>query len=78
LLSISVDLNSQRSGVGNQLLKTLEIRFLEQDIKRYKVVAGVSLESANKFYLRNGFILASQIIIHGKDLSNIYVKELIF
>ena len=78
LLSISVDSNSQRSGIGKQLLKSLENKFIERGINKYKVIAGVSLESANKFYLKNGFVLASQVTIHGKDLSNIYVKELVF
>lgn len=76
LLSISVDPNSQQSGIGSQLLKALEEQIIIKGIRKYKVIAGVSLEGANKFYLRNGFTLVSQVMIHGNELSNIYVKEL--
>ncbi len=76
LLSISVDPNCQQSGVGNKLLKALEEWLLIKGIHKYKVIAGVSLEGANKFYLRNGFTFISQVIIHGNELSNIYIKEI--
>lgn len=76
LLSISVDPNCQQSGIGSQLLKALEEQLLIKGIHKYKVIAGVSLEGANKFYLRNGFTFISQVIIHGNELSNIYIKEI--
>jgi len=76
LLSISVDPDCQKTGIGSQLLNALENQLLQNGIRKYKVIAGVSLGSANKFYLRNGFVLVSQVMIHGNELSNIYVKEL--
>jgi ribosomal protein S18 acetylase RimI-like enzyme len=76
LLSISVDPDYQQSGIGNQLLKALEEQLLTKGIHTYKVIAGVSLESANKFYFRNKFTLVSQVMIHGNELSNIYIKEI--
>jgi ribosomal protein S18 acetylase RimI-like enzyme len=76
LLSISVDPACQQSGIGSQLLKALEEELLKKKIQKYKVIAGVSLEGANKFYLRNGFMFVSQVMIHGSELSNIYVKEI--
>jgi len=76
LLSISVDPTCQKTGIGKQLLQALEDHLRENSIKKYKVIAGSTLESANSFYKKNGFILVSQVIIHGNDLSNIYVKEL--
>ncbi|MFZ4707920.1 MAG: GNAT family N-acetyltransferase [Bacteroidales bacterium] len=76
LLSISVDPACQATGIGSQLVKALEEQLLQKGISSYKVIAGVSLESANAFYKRNGFTLVSQVIIHGNELSNIYIKEI--
>lgn len=76
LLSISVDPNSQQSGIGKQLLTSLEEQLINKGIRKYKVIAGASLESANKFYFKNRFIMVSQLKIHGEEISNIYVKEL--
>lgn len=76
LLSISVDPAYQRMGIGLQLLHELEDHLRGRNINKYKVIAGAGLESANNFYQRNGFILVTQVMIHGNELSNIYIKEL--
>jgi len=76
LLSISVSPLAQQGGIGTQLVNALEKELLKNDIHHYKVVAGLKLEGANRFYLKNGFILAKQITIHGHELSNVYVKEI--
>ena len=76
LLSISVDPAYQKAGIGSLLLHALEDHLKEINIKKYKVIAGESLEGANNFYKKNGFILAAQVMIHGNELSNIYTKEL--
>lgn len=76
LLSISVNPNCQASGIGSQLLNTLENYLRLNNISQYKVVAGENLISANKFYLKNGFTQVMQIRIHGNELSNVYVKKL--
>lgn len=76
LLSISVSPICQASGIGSQLLKALEDYLQQNQVTSYKVVAGVELVGANKFYLKNGFVLAKQIRIHGDKLSNVYIKEL--
>lgn len=76
LLSISVHPDYQKSGIGSQLIARMEKRLLGNGILKYKVIAGASLEGANKLYLKNGFVLVSPIMIHGNELSNIYVKHL--
>jgi ribosomal protein S18 acetylase RimI-like enzyme len=76
LLSIAVDSATQKSGIGFQMLNALENEIKKIGIKEYKVIAGANLESANKFYLKNGFTQAMQIRIHGHDLSNVYIKKL--
>lgn len=76
LLSIAVDSTLQKSGIGYQLLTTLEQEIRKMGIKKYKVITGAGLISANKFYLKNGFTQVMQIRIHGNELSNVYVKKL--
>jgi len=77
LLSISVDPGFQQDGIGSSLLAELEKRLQEKGVQQYKVVAGANLIAANKFYLKHGFHLADEMIIHGKDISNIYCKSLL-
>jgi ribosomal protein S18 acetylase RimI-like enzyme len=76
LLSISVSPNCQASGIGGQLVKALEEYLQQNKISSYKVVAGEELIGANKFYLKNGFVLATQIKIHGEKLSNVYIRNI--
>ena len=76
LLCISVSLNCQASGIGSQLIKALEEYLRHIKIASYKVVAGDELIGANKFYLKNGFVLVTQIRIHGEKLSNVYIKNI--
>lgn len=77
LLSISVNHRFQTDGIGTKLLLELETNLKKKDIFKYKVVAGEELVGANKFYLKNGFVLATKIKIHGNKFSNVYIKELI-
>lgn len=76
LLSISISPSCQASGIGSQLVKALEDYLLQNQISHYKVVAGEELVEANKFYLKNGFVLAAQIQIHDNLLSNVYIKNI--
>lgn len=74
LLSISVSPDAQQGGIGTQLLAALETELKIRGIFKYKVIAGEKLEGANKFYLKNGFVLTKQITIHGNEVSNVYIK----
>ncbi len=76
LLSISVSPVSQNSGIGSQLVEALDELLIREKINRYKVVVGQELLSANRFYQKNGFVLAGEVTIHGKKISNVYIKEL--
>ena len=67
---------AQQGGIGSKLLKALEEELIKRGFTRYKVIAGQKLEGANKFYRKNGFVLAKQISIHGNEVSNVYVKEI--
>lgn len=76
LLSISVSPLAQKGGIGSQLVQALEEELSKKGIFRYKVIAGEKLQGANRFYKKNGFKLVKQIVIHGNDISNVYIKEI--
>jgi len=76
LLSIAVDPGAQKAGIGAQLLSALEKELIKKEIHNYKVIAGDKLEGANRFYSKNGFVLAKKICIHNNDISNVYVKQI--
>lgn len=76
LLSIVISKNIQSKGIGTKLLIELESDLKQKGFTKYKVIAGDNLVSANKFYLKNGFVLSEQIELHKGQVSNIYIKEL--
>ena len=76
LLSIVISKEIQAKGIGTELLLNLESELKQKGFAKYKVIAGDNLVSANKFYLKNGFILSEQIELHTGQISNIYIKEL--
>ena len=76
LLSIVISKDIQAKGIGSELLAALEYELKAKNVKRYKVIAGDNLVSANKFYLKNGFAVKEKLELHKGQISNIYVKEL--
>jgi len=76
LLSIVVDSKQQAKGLGKLLLDDLENKLQELKVEKYKVVAGDILISANKFYQKYGFVLATKTELHKGTVSNIYTKIL--
>ncbi|NCA77654.1 MAG: N-acetyltransferase [Alphaproteobacteria bacterium] len=76
LLSIVVNPAVQHTGTGTALLQKLEGELKKRKIYSYKVVAGEQLISANRFYQKNEFLLTDRIRIHGKTMSNVFVKSL--
>jgi len=76
LLSISVSPQAQQTGIGTQLVTALEQELRKRNVNKYKVITWKTLEGANKFYLKNGFVFAKQISVHGKEILNVYIKEI--
>jgi len=76
LLSISVSPHVKQGGIGTRLLTALEQELSKRNVIKYKVITWKTLQGANRFYLKNGFVLAKQISIHGKEILNVYVKEI--
>ena len=75
LLSIVVDDTLKGQGLGKQLLQAFENELKRRNIAEYKVLVGLKLE-ANKFYIKNGFVLKKDVELHKGDISHIYVKKL--
>ena len=76
LLSIVISKNVQAKGLGTELLIALEAELRAGNVKKYKVIAGDNLISANKFYLKSGFVVKEKLELHKGQISNVYVKEL--
>lgn len=75
LLSVAVDSNVRGTGIGKELVESLEAFFKEKNITQYKVVTFSKDQNANKFYISCKFKLNCQFIHHGNLLSQ-YVKEI--
>lgn len=75
LLSMAVEPNNQKAGVGTALVGSLDNFLNEKGIKEYKVIVGEKMDLANQFYLKNGFVFSTKIKVHGESRSNVYVKK---
>ena len=75
LLSIVVNNNYKGYGIGSKLIKIYEKELLKLGYNSYKVVVGSKLE-ANKFYLKNNFVLNKEFELHEGEKSFLYIKKL--
>ncbi len=76
LLSIAVRPGDQSGGIGRMLLEELMDAFARKDIRAFKVIAGEELESANRFYRKNGFVPLAAACVHKGERSNIFIKTI--
>ena len=75
LLSIVVDKEYHKRGVGKNLLNCIEKELIVKGFKQYKVLVGANLE-ANIFYKKNGFIKIKEVELHKGIKSFIYIKNI--
>jgi ribosomal protein S18 acetylase RimI-like enzyme len=75
ILSIAVSDQARGAGIGRLLLNEALRRARADGESAVKVLAGVELDDANRFYERCGFDRAAELIQHGKVL-NVYVRDL--
>ena len=75
LLSIAVDEQWRKKGVGTLLVKEMERYFSACDVREYKVATFARDQNSNRFYKACGFALAGTFIHHGNEMCE-YVKEL--
>lgn len=76
LLSIAIEKNFQRQGIGKKLIEQFISEIKKRKIKSFKVIVGENLKSAVKFYEKNGFEFVKKIKIHGNQLSRVYVYHI--
>ena len=73
LLSIAIDKDFQRQGIGGKLIKEFISEMKKRKIPDFKVIVGGNLKPAINFYEKNGFEFAKKIKIHDNQLSRVYV-----
>ena len=71
VLSIAVSAEARGKGIGNALMAAALREFASRGIDRLRVAVGAENKSANRFYLRCGFTLATTHLHHGLPM-NIY------
>lgn len=74
ILSIAVDPTARGSGVGRMLLERAVEQARMDGEPQIKVLAGVVLDTANRFYLACGFEKIDELSQHGGTL-NVYAKR---
>jgi len=74
VLSIGVHPSAQGTGAGRRLIARVLQQAARDGVPEIKVLAGASLEGANRFYQRCGFEKRAEIIQHDNTL-NVYVAN---
>ncbi len=75
LLSIAVDDSSRSDGVGSALVSAIAERLALAGVRDFKAVVGTDNAGANRFYERNGFVLAGSTAVHEGERSNVWTKR---
>lgn len=76
LLSIAIDKNFQRQGLGGELIKGFISEMKKRKVKEFKVIVGENLRPAINFYKKHGFGWVKNITIHKKQPSRVYIYKL--
>lgn len=76
LLAMAVKKDFQNQGIAKQLLEGFVEEMKKREVNEFKVLVGKELESANRFYRKNGFRYLSNIKIHGKEESIMYIYDI--
>ena len=76
LLSIAVDSDSRRGGVGMRLYQSLKTHFCVEGHNAFCIVVGDTLEGAHQFYLKAGAEKVGKIVVHEGDQSVVYQQVL--
>lgn len=75
LLSIVVKDEYRGQGIAGQLLNELAEYFRSRDIDQFKIIVGESLMPAHQFYLKMGAVSVGEIMLHGDNISIVYVYD---
>lgn len=76
LLSIAIDKNFQRQGLGGELIKGFISEMKKRKVKEFKVIVGENLMPAINFYEKHGFEFIKTIKIHSNQSSRVYIYQI--
>ncbi len=76
LLVAAVRKESQGGGLGGQILQMFIAEMKRLGVKEFKLVVGEELKQAIRFYEKNGFEFATNITVHGKEPSRVYIYKI--
>lgn len=76
LLTMAVTRQFQGQGVAGVMLQEFLSQMRGRNTASFKVLAGQELESANRFYQRNGFVKVKETTLHDNKTSNVYIFNL--
>lgn len=76
LLSIGVDSEARGKGHAAGLYQGLCDYFRNKNVAAFKIVVGLSLDSAHRFYCRMGARPASRLEVHSGETSTVYLHTL--
>jgi len=75
IIAIAILKEHHREGFGKQLTSVLEEKFLQKNIKEYKVTVNADNYAANSFYKVLGFTKKSNFYLYGRKI-NLYTKKI--
>ena len=75
LLTICVDPNYHRQGIGFDLYQKLSEYFKSESVSEFVVIVGQSLE-ANSFYEKQGAKKIGEIQVHSNVISNLFIQKI--
>lgn len=76
LLSIVVDQNDRGEGIAQVLFERLISEFKNKSVASFKIVVGLELAHAEKFYARAGAIKAREVEVHQGERSYEYIYKM--
>lgn len=77
LLSLAVAPEWRGKGSAQSLYRALVTRLNERGVDAFRIVVGASLAPAHRFYQRMGAGRATEVEVHGGEISTIYVHRII-
>lgn len=76
LMDLVVDRSIQRQGVGRLLFARFAEVMAERSVPNFRITTGGSLADAHRFYERMGAVRVSDIEVHAKQVTRVYIYEL--
>lgn len=74
-LTISVDNDIKRRGLGTQLFNAMKDEFKRRKVKKFIVIVGQSLTESNSFMNKMSAKKISEIEVHSGEKSNVYLWD---